>query len=212
LTATSPAAVEEKETGRIEAFSDGVFAIAITLLVLELKVPHLSHEAPGRELAAALLAQWPSYLALVTSFFAILIMWANHHAMFNMIRKVNAPFLYANGLLLFVVTIVPFPTALLAEYFERPAAPLAAAVYGGTFVVGSLAYNLLWRSAIAGRQLLRSDVSEERIERMTRSYRVGVPLYLVATVGAFIHPFITVAICMALWIFWIATSNTSKPR
>ena len=208
MTASSPAAVEEKETGRIEAFSDGVFAIAITLLVLELKVPHLSHEgARTGALAAALLAQWPSYLALVTSFFAILIMWANHHAMFNMIRKVNAPFLYANGLLLFVVTLVPFPTALLAEYFERPAAPIAAAVYGGTFVVGSLAYNLLWRSAIAGRRLLRSDVSEERIDRLTRSYRVGVPLYLVATVGAFIHPFITVAICMALWIYWIATSK-----
>ncbi len=206
MTATSPVAVEEKETGRIEAFSDGVFAIAITLLVLELKVPHLSPKAPGRELAAALIAQWPSYLALVTSFFAILIMWANHHAMFNMVRRVNAPFLYANGLLLFVVTIVPFPTALLAEYFERPAASLAAAVYGGTFVVGSVAYNLLWRSAIAGRHLLRSDVTEERIDRLTRSYRVGVPLYLVATAAAFVHPFITVAICIGLWIFWIAAA------
>jgi uncharacterized membrane protein len=207
VSPTSPAAVEEKETGRIEAFSDGVFAIAITLLVLELKVPHLAPNAPGGELGAALLAQWPSYLALVTSFFAILIMWANHHAMFNMIRRVNAPFLYANGFLLFVVTIVPFPTALLAEYFERPAAPMAAAVYGGTYVVGALAYNVLWKSAIAGRHLLKSEVTEERIERMTRSYRVGVPLYLIATVGAFIHPFITIAICSGLWIYWIATSR-----
>ena len=120
------AVVEEKETGRVEAFSDGVFAIAITLLILELKVPHLAEGSGSRSLAAALLARWPSYLALVTSFFAILIMWANHHAMFNLIRRVNAPFLYANGFLLFVVTLVPFPTALLAEYFERPAAPLAA--------------------------------------------------------------------------------------
>jgi uncharacterized membrane protein len=127
--------------------------------------------------------------------------------MFNMIRRVNAPFLYANGFLLFVVTIVPFPTALLAEYFERPAAPLAAAVYGGTFVVGAFAYNLLWHRAIAGRHLLRSDVSEERIDRLTRSYRVGVPMYLVATAAAFIHPFITVGICTGLWMFWIATSR-----
>ena len=201
------AVVEEKETGRIEAFSDGVFAIAITLLVLELKVPHLPEGAPAGALGAALLQLWPSYLALVTSFFAILIMWANHHMMFRLIRRVNAPFLYANGLLLLVVTVVPFPTALLAEYFERPAAPVAAAVYGGTFVLGSVAYNLVWRAAIAGRRLLRSDVSEERIEKLTRKYRVGVPLYLVATAGAFVHPFITVAICTALWVYWIATSK-----
>jgi uncharacterized membrane protein len=203
------AVVEEKETGRIEAFSDGVFAIAITLLVLELKVPELPEGAGGNALATALVRQWPSYLALITSFFAILIMWANHHAMFNMIRRVNAPFLYANGLLLLVVTVVPFPTALLARYFERPGASIAAAVYGGTFVVGSLAYNLVWRAAIAGRRLLRADVTEERIESLTRSYRVGVPMYLVATACAFISPFITVAICMALWVFWIGTSKRS---
>jgi len=203
----SSAVVEEKETGRIEAFSDGVFAIAITLLILELKVPHLPAGAPGGALAAALIEQWPSYLALVTSFFAILIMWANHHMMFGLIRRVNAPFLYANGLLLFVVTVVPFPTALLAEYFEKPAASVAAAVYGGTFVVGALAYNLVWRTAIAGRRLLRSDVSEERIDKLTRSYRVGVPLYLVATAGAFVHPAITVAICTSLSVNCIATSN-----
>jgi uncharacterized membrane protein len=207
VTATPSAVLREKETGRIEAFSDGVFAIAITLLVLELKVPHLPEQAPVRALGAALLAEWPSYLAFVTSFFAILIMWANHHALFNLIRTVNAPFLYANGFLLFVVTLVPFPTALLAEYFERPAAPLAAAVYGGTFVVGSAAYNVLWKNAIAGRRLLRSDVTEERIEKITRSYRIGVPAYLVATAAAFIHPFITVGICIALWMFWIATSR-----
>jgi TMEM175 potassium channel family protein len=105
------------------------------------------------------------------------------------------------------VTLVPFPTALLAAYFERPAAPVAAAVYGGTFVLGAVAYNLLWRTAIAGRHLLRSDVTEEKIERLTRSYRVGVPLYIVATAGAFVHPLITVGICTALWIFWIATSK-----
>jgi uncharacterized membrane protein len=208
VTAGPAAALQEKETGRIEAFSDGVFAIAITLLVLELKVPHLPGEAPLRALGDALLAEWPSYLAFVTSFFAILIMWANHHAMFNLVRRVDAPFLYANGFLLFVVTLVPFPTALLAEYLDRPAAPLAAAVYGGTFVVGALAYNVLWRSAITGRRLLRADVPEERIERITRSYKVGVPLYLAATAGAFVHPFITVGICIALWIFWITTSRT----
>ena len=112
-------AEDAKETGRVEAFSDGVFAIAITLLVLELKVPHVGDGGNGR-LAAALLAQWPSYLAFVTSFATILIMWVSHHHMFTFVRRADARFLYANGLLLFVVTVVPFPTALVAEYFEKP--------------------------------------------------------------------------------------------
>ena len=124
------APAEEKETGRIEAFSDGVFAIAITLLVLELKVPHLEDGGRGRLAdARPSLRQWPSYVALVTSFFTILVMWANHHRMFNVVRRSNARFLYANGLLLLLVTVVPFPTALLAEYFEKPGASVAAAVY-----------------------------------------------------------------------------------
>ena len=199
-------AAEEKETGRIEAFSDGVFAIAITLLVLELKVPHLSDGGAGGSLGRALAAQWPSYVALVTSFFTILVMWANHHRIFDLVRRIDAPFLYANGLLLLIVTIVPFPTAVLADYFEKPGARTAAAVYAGTFTVCGVAFQLLWRSAIAGRRLLRRDYSEERVQQMHRRYWLGVPGYLAATVGAFISPYVTVAICIALLLVWIAVS------
>ena len=198
---------EEKETGRIEAFSDGVFAIAITLLVLELKVPHLENGGAGGSLTAALLRQWPSYVALVTSFFTILVMWANHHTIFALVRKVDAPFLYSNGLLLLVVTVVPFPTALLAEYFEKPGARVAAAVYAGTFVVAGVGYDLLWRSAIAGRRLLKPGVSEERIAEITASYRLGIPGYLAAMAGAFISVHVTVGICVALLIGWIAVTK-----
>jgi uncharacterized membrane protein len=198
---------EEKETGRIEAFSDGVFAIAITLLVLELKVPHLPEGGAGGALAAALVRQWPSYLAFVSSFFTILIMWANHHAIFRLVRTIDAPFLYANGFLLLVVTAVPFPTALLAEYLTKPGASVAAAVYAGTFVVGGVAYNVLWRSAIRGRRLLRSGVREETLHEMTRRYRVGVPMYLAATLAAFVSVSVSVAICVGLWVFWIATAK-----
>jgi uncharacterized membrane protein len=199
-------AADDKETGRIEAFSDGVFAIAITLLVLELKVPHLADGGAEGSLGRALAAQWPSYVALVTSFFTILVMWANHHRIFDLVRRIDAPFLYANGLLLLVVTVVPFPTALLAEYFRKPGAPTAAAVYAGTFVLCGVAYRLLWRSAIAGRRLLRRDYSEERIREMDRSYWLGVPGYLAATAGAFVSPYVTVAICVALLVVWIAVA------
>ena len=201
------APVEEKETGRIEAFSDGVFAIAVTLLVLELKVPSLPGGGAGNALAAALLRQWPSYLAFVTSFFTILIMWANHHAIFNLVRRSDAEFLFANGFLLLLVTVVPFPTALLAQYLDKPGAPVAAAVYAGTFVLAGLAYNVLWRSAIRDRRLLKSGVRDETIHEMTRRYRLGVPMYLVATAAAFVSVTISVAICVGLWVFWIATAR-----
>src|ERR1044071_3471000 len=100
----------EHETGRIEAFSDGVFAIAITLLVLDLKVPMERHG--DRELLTALAQQWPTYLAYVTSFSTILIMWINHHRVFSLIGRADDRLLFYNGLLLLGVSIVPFPTSL----------------------------------------------------------------------------------------------------
>ena len=200
-------AADEKETGRIEAFSDGVFAIAVTLLVLELKVPHLADGGANGSLGRALAAQWPSYVALVTSFFTILVMWANHHRIFDLVHRIDASFLYSNGLLLLCVTVVPFPTALLAEYFRKPGGPVAAAVYAGTFTICGVAYQLLWRSAIAGRRLLRRDYSEERIQEMHRRYWLGVPGYLAATAGAFVSEYLTVGICLALLIVWIAVSR-----
>src|SRR5512135_2113335 len=137
---------EEKETARIEAFSDGVFAIAITLLVLEIKVP--GHEAvAARGLAYALGALWPSYLAFFISFVTILVLWVHHHWIFALIRRTDHPFLYWNGLLLLFVTFVPFPTGLLAEYFLHPEAKVAANLYTGNFLAISLAFHGLWRHA-----------------------------------------------------------------
>src|ERR1700730_8891216 len=96
---------------RVEAFSDGVFAIAITLLILEIRVPHVDHG-----LRAGLIALWPSYLAFVMSFIVILIMWVSHHGLLRMAQSVNYPILFANGVLLLTVTFVPFPTAVLAAH------------------------------------------------------------------------------------------------
>jgi TMEM175 potassium channel family protein len=199
-------AAEEKETGRIEAFSDGVFAIAVTLLILEIKVPHLPDGGAGGSLGRALAAEWPSYLAFVLSFSTILIMWANHHAMFRLVHRADAPFLYANGFLLLLVTFVPYPTAVLAEYLERPGASIAGAFYAGTYVLLGIAFNLLWAAARRGR-LLKAGVSEKAVHALSRSYRLGPPLYLAATAAAFVHVFLTVAICVALAIVWIVTGR-----
>jgi uncharacterized membrane protein len=196
---------EEKETGRLEAFSDGVFAIAITLLALELKMPHLADGGTMWTLASALARQWPSYLAFMTSFFTILIMWVNHHGIFKLVRKTNVRFLFANGFLLMLVTVVPFPTALVSEYFTKPAAAVACAVYAGTFALINVGYNLLWHCAASQRELLVNGVPEHTVKTLTRSYRLGLPLYLVATVSAFVSPYVSMGICTALWLFWAVT-------
>src|SRR5213595_2092995 len=117
------------EKTRTEAFSDGIFTIAVTLLILEIKVPAHRPELSNMELARSLVALWPSFLALFASFATILVMWINHHGFFDLLDKIDAPFLYANGFLLLIVVLVPFPTALLAEHLTGPSANTAAFVY-----------------------------------------------------------------------------------
>lgn len=204
---TARVQAEEKETGRLEAFSDGVYAVAITLLALDLQVPKLGNAATPIAVAAALLAQWPSYIAFVTSFFTVLIMWVNHHAMFKLVQRTNARLMFANGLLLMLTTVVPFSTSLVTQYLRYPAAKIACAVYGGTFVLISFAYAFLWYGHLHDRKLLRADASAEVIARIDRNYLFGPPMYILATVGAFVSPYVTIGICTGLWIFWAFTAR-----
>jgi uncharacterized membrane protein len=197
----------EKETGRLEAFSDGVFAIAITLLALELKVPHFD---AGGDMSAKLIAgldgQWPSYFAFLTSFFTVLIMWVHHHAIFRLVKCADATLLFANGLFLMLVTLVPFPTAVVAEYLRTPAAAAAATFYAGFFVLTSIGFLvLLW--AAFRKSALDPDASPATIARLRKSYRLGPPLYFAATVAALFSPWLGMGICTALWIVWVATTR-----
>jgi uncharacterized membrane protein len=204
---TQAAATREKETGRLEAFSDGVFAIAITLLALELKVPHF--DAGGNmadRLISGLTNQWPSYFAFITSFFTVLIMWVHHHAIFRLVRGADVTLLFANGFLLMLVTVVPFPTAVVAEYLRTPAAAAACMLYSGFFVLIGIAFMvLLW--AAFRPSVVDPDASPATIARLRKSYRLGPPLYLAATVAAPFSPWLAMGICTALWIVWAATTR-----
>ncbi len=201
----------EKETGRLEAFSDGVFAIAITLLVLELKVPDLAiaSSAPA-QLGKALLQQWPSYVGLVTSFFTILIMWVHHHAILRNVCRTDAWLHFANGCLLLGITFVPYPTSVLASYLETPAAKMAAAFYAGTFVFIALCFYLFIRAAFR-KPLLSPSASKEFITKTCHSYMFGPPAYLLATLAAILDVRLSMALCTILWIFW-ATTITRNTR
>ena len=199
-----------KSTGRLEAFSDGVFAIAITLLVLELKVPHLASgaiEPNAQALASSLISQWPAYFSFVTSFLTILIMWMHHHNLFQMVHRTDAALLFANGLLLLMVSAVPFPTAVLAEYFGTSASWVATEFYCGTFFVIALCfYGVLY--AALRPQIRDPDVPPETLRRWRRSYKMGPPGYGLAALCAPFDQWLALLICTALWILWaVLTRN-----
>jgi uncharacterized membrane protein len=193
---------ENRETVRIEAFSDAVFAIAMTLLVIDIKLP--SHElVAANGLAKSLATIWPSYLAFVTSFVTILVIWVHHHWIFVLIRRSDHLLLYLNGLLLLFVSFVPFPTALLAEYLSHPEAKVAANLYTGTFLAISLAFAAIWRHA---KMTLLSPMAtnEKKTEasQVSRQYRYGPLFYLGAFGVSFASETVSVALCLLLALFF----------
>jgi uncharacterized membrane protein len=178
---------------RLEAFSDGVFAIAITLLVLELKVP-----PPGSgELGHELLKEWPSYAAYVVTFLTIGIIWINHHAAFNRLRAVDHSILMLNLLLLLTVSVLPFTTALMAEYLKEGSGErLAAAVYGGSLLVMGAVFVAVNRQILLKRpQLLKQKMAPESARRVLYFAALGQIPYVLAVALAFVSPYITLAIC-----------------
>ena len=186
----------ETETTRVEAFSDGMFAIAITLLILEVKVP-----SPGQgHLADALLRQWPSYLAFFLSFAYIGIMWMNHHRMFNHIERSNDTLLLLNLLLLLGVTAVPFPTAVLAAHLGTPEQRTAALFYNGVFIVIAIFFNLTWRYAVSRRLVDESMLASAAT--ISRQYAFGPLMYALCFIVAWFDVRASIALSVAMAIFF----------
>ena len=182
---------EEKETGRLEAFSDGVFAVAITLLVLNIKIPGIDLP-PGKlpndsALWTALLGEWPMLAAYGTSFATIGIMWLNHHRLYKHIKRTNTGLILLNLLLLLFIVFIPVPTALLAEYITKPDQHVAALIYSGTYVLLACSFNVLWRYASYHNRLLGKNVDERDVKAISRQYMSGPLTYLIAFVLAFIN-------------------------
>jgi len=206
--------VASEETGRVEAFSDGVFAIAMTLLVLDIKVPH--ELGGGQSLARALASQWPTYLAFLTSYATILIMWVNHHRLFTHIARWDERLLFANGALLLGVVLVPFPTALVADYLGQAGQTTAAMVYNGTFIVIAIFFNLLWATASKEGRLLRADHDVEAVRGITDSYRFGPLFYVVTFVVGLVSATTSLVMSLALAVYFALPSRVSsaigKPR
>ncbi len=195
----------QSETSRIEAFSDGVFAIAITLLILEIKIP-----SPGKSsLSAALLQQWPFYLAFLMSFAFIGIMWINHHRLFTHIKRSTDVLLVLNLLLLLGVTIVPFPTAVLATFLGSSADQrMAAMLYNGTYFVIAVLFNVLWRYSVS-RQLLDASASSFA-QAISRQYALGPVMYLICLILSWISVPVSLAVNSGLAIFFALSPSVMK--
>jgi len=193
---------------RTEAFSDGVIAVAITLLALDLKVP--DPHGPG-SLAHHLAQQWPNYAAYVVSFITIGIIWINHHAMLRRMRAVDHGFLILNLVLLMAIVVLPFTTALLAEYMKASHGQnLAAAIYAGSLLLMSIAFFSLQQYVLRRRTgLLDERLTPEIRRTVLRRNVAGLPPYAVATLAAIVSPYVTLAICGAIAAFYAAPHTTS---
>jgi len=192
---------QASDTGRIETFSDGVFAIAITLLIIEIGVPH----AEGTEsLFDELVQEWPSYLGYATSFLVIGTVWANHHNRFRLISGSDHILLFLNIVFLMCVAFIPFPTALLAEYIRKEEYRItAAAVYSGTLAVTAVFFTVLWLYAAADYRLVDRTVDPLLLRAMTRRYVFGMLLYILAFALAFLSPAASLALIVILALIFV---------
>ena len=187
------------ETSRIEAFSDGVFAIAITLLILNIKIP----PAGSGDLRAELIGQWPSYFSFLVSFTFIGIMWINHHRLFTHIARSDDVLLILNLLLLLGVVVVPFPTAVLALHLGQADQRPALILYNATYVFIAVIFNLLWRYASsAKRHLLTRDVDTASVEKISNQYALGPVCYLICLGLSWVSAAASLALNFALACFF----------
>jgi uncharacterized membrane protein len=201
-------------TSRVEAFSDGVMAIAITLLVLELKVP-ASTEIGDDGLLGALLRRWPSYVAYLAAFLTIGIIWLNHHTLVAKIARFDARLHWLNLLLLLGVATLPFPTALLADYVGEggPNASVAAAAYGLLATLMALPWGFIWRHLIDHPELLEPGYDAAHARAELRRGSIGVPIYAAATIVSLFIPLLALALYAGIaGLYAITSQGWAEPR
>jgi uncharacterized membrane protein len=190
------------ETSRLELFADGIFAIAATLLIIDVTV-----DARGGELGAALVHSWPEYAAYAVSFVTIGIWWVNHHACMALIDRADRAFLFVNIALLACIAFLPFPTALVAEHFRDDGVRAAAIAYGLTMTAGAVFFVLFWFYAASGRRLIAETADQRAVDGITRSVLPGIPINVAATLVAIWSPYTALVLFAALALFYVVGSS-----
>jgi uncharacterized membrane protein len=190
------------DKARLEAFSDGVFAIAITLLVLDLHVPDVGDGS----LAHALYRQWPADVSYTVSFITIGIIWVNHHNVFRHLERCDRRLLFLNVLMLLTVALIPYPTALISHYARTPNATAAAVFYGAVMVVMALCFNAIWHYSVRAG-LLGPGADPREVSGITRSFVPGPFLYLAGTLIAFVSADVSLLVYAGLAVFYVVSSS-----
>jgi len=195
----------QKETLRIETFSDGVFCIAVTLLSIEIGV-EVKDGITNEGLTHSLLGQWPIYLAYVISFVNVLLAWIGHHSLFKLLRKTNNFIMITNGLLLMLIALVPFPTKTLGIFLLSGALKTAVLFYTGYFVLISLAFRLLWFAITRDKNLLIHQITISQIRQTTKNENIGLVCNGIILCVALINPWIALSLSFAMWVYWFVFS------
>jgi uncharacterized membrane protein len=195
---------------RLEAFSDGVFAIAITLLVIELHAP--AELDPGETLAHALWLEWPSYVAYLVSFLTIGVIWLNHHRVFTQVARVDGPLLVLNLNLLLWTALIPFPTSVVADYLGQGGeqAKTAMALYSGVFLLMGLSFGALFVWITHDDRLLDRLPPAEVVRAARRRFSLGLAVYLLAFGLSFVWPPLALALHAAMALYY-AFDQASVP-
>lgn len=195
-------------TSRIESFSDGVFAVAITLLVLNLQVPQGKQTPlPENQLLGDLLLDGPKFAIYVLSFVIVGIYWVGHHNTFHYIKHSDRILLWINNLLLLFIVFIPFPTALLGQYWHYRTSVI---IYAGTLIATGLVLQLLWSYATHNCRLVEKDIDMNLVRRATRRNLTAPLIYLGAIVASFLSVYISLLLLLLVPILYIAPGRIDR--
>jgi len=206
ITLKNPIKEYTPGTSRIEAFSDGVFAIVVTLLVLELRVPHLPENFTNEDVLRELLHLSPKFISFATSFLILAIFWVNHHQFFHSLEKTDRSLLWYNNLLLFWLSFVPFPTAFIGEH---PTSMIPVMLYGFVMFAASVSFNILLRYAIKA-DLFLPTISKVTLAESVKKGAFGPIIYFISIAGALISVYISLAIFILVPVFYFIPQKIVK--
>lgn len=193
---------ESNVNSRLETFCDGVFAIALTLLIIDIRIPAPEHIADTADLWRALERLLPAISAFILSFGVILITWVNHHAMLKLVHRSTSSFMYANGFLLLTVVFVPFPTSLLGEFLLTDHAAPAVMLYDAVLSLTAVGWILIGRTA-GKNALLRDAAAAEAMQEGTRNGYFAFGLYALLALVALWLPLTAAIVTLLTWVFWL---------
>jgi len=191
---------------RLEIFCDGVFAIAITLLILDIKVPPLESVHSVNDVWRSLGALWPAFFALVLSFTIIFVSWIGHHNLFNLVDKTSSQFQLANGYFMLTIILLPFSTAFMAEYLNTPFAQPAIVFFCLNNLLHNTGWLLLHRSVVKPVSLFKNAKTMELHKGARRGGRFGFFIYVTIVLLALWLPYVALVLDVLIWIYWLYLS------